>query len=82
MKGCRPLSNDELKKALKSFEDINRIRKKTYFALGCNTAYKCSGILPLHVKDVCQYGCVIETFTIQHKNTKSKKKIRRKILRG
>lgn len=54
MKGCRPLTKDEVQKIL-SLEDII-FRDKVLFIMGINTGYRISELLSLRVSDVIAPG--------------------------
>lgn len=72
MKGCRPLSKSEEKRVLFSFSGKYANRDKALYFIGTKTGFRISELLSLRVKDVWQYGKVVNEITVQKKNMKKK----------
>jgi integrase len=72
MKGCRPLNDQEVTLASRSFSGKDAIRNKALFLLGVRTGFRISELLSLQVADVWQYGQVTERVTVQRANMKKK----------
>ncbi|UCH71749.1 MAG: tyrosine-type recombinase/integrase [Thermoplasmatales archaeon] len=73
MKGCRALSNDEIRKMLKSFSGANKLRDLAFFLIGIFTGFRAQEILSLRIKDIWEYGCVKDQIEVKRQNTKGKR---------
>lgn len=72
MLGCRPLSEEEINSILSNLNN----RDKTLFLLGLKTGFRVSELLSLKVKDVFQYGHMLDRITVARKNMKGSRKSR------
>jgi hypothetical protein len=65
MKGCRPLTDAEVKTISQSFSGVFAARNKALFVVGHRTGYQISELLSLAVGDVCQHGKIAEHISIR-----------------
>jgi len=72
MKGCRPLTQDEVKDILESFAGEYAARDRCLFVLGTLSGFRISEMLSLRVKDVSLDGRVLDQVTVQRRNMKGK----------
>lgn len=73
MKGCRPLTESEIKDVLASFGGEYAARDRALFVLGCLSGFRVSELLSLKVKDVLTpAGLVAEWVTVARQNMKKK----------
>lgn len=54
MKGCRPLSQEEVEKAWGAFEGRHAVRNRCIFILGVTTGFRVSELLSLRIGDVME----------------------------
>lgn len=81
MKGCRPLTPEEVESTLKAISDRRyNLRDKLMFQLGLKAGFRVSEILSLKIKDVYQFGKIPERVSVQRRNMKGKKESRSVIL--
>lgn len=73
MKGCRPLTSDEVRRVLGAFQGRYKDRNAALFVLGVCTGFRISELLSVRVKDVIQYGKVSGRLRVQRGNMKGKK---------
>jgi integrase len=73
MKGCKPLSEQEISEATKAFSGPFAARDRALFILGCNIGYRISELLSLTVGDVFKFGKVLDMVTVSKKSIKEKK---------
>jgi integrase len=72
MKGCRPLTDDEVNTVSRSFSGTFAKRNKALFVVGVRTGFRISELLSLRVGDVQQHGKVAESITVQRRHMKKK----------
>jgi len=72
MKGCRPLSDDEVFSVLESFSGPNRMRNRALFLLGIKSGFRISELLSLRLRDVIQAGRLVDRVTVQRRHMKRK----------
>jgi integrase len=72
MKGSRPLTDQEVTIASKSFSGTYAARNKALFLLGVRTGFRVSELLSLRVEDVYQNGQVADRVTVRRANMKKK----------
>ncbi len=72
MKGCRPLSQQEIHQVARSFGGKYAVRNKALFLLGVKSGFRISELLSLRVADVIQCRRVVERVTVRRRNTKGK----------
>jgi integrase len=72
MKGCRPLSEDEVQLLQQSFGGTYRLRDRALFLLGLKSGFRISELLSLRVGDVSQHGRMVERVTVQRRHMKKK----------
>jgi site-specific recombinase XerD len=72
MKGCIPLSDEEVKEIANSFSGAYVYRERAWFILGCKTGFRVSEILSLKLQDVCQSGKITNQVTVQKRHMKKK----------
>jgi site-specific recombinase XerD len=73
MKGCRPLTEEEVSLVSKSFSGPYAARDKALFVMGLKTGFRISELLSLKVGDVWQYGQCVERVSVQRKAMKGKR---------
>lgn len=72
MKGTRPLTDNEVKSVLSSFKGQYENRDKALFLLGVKTGYRISELLSLKVKDVLQFGKILDYVSVSRQYMKKK----------
>lgn len=72
MIGSRPLSNDEIRKCLDSFDGRFTKRNQALFILGLNSGFRISELLSLKIKDVQTYTKINDQLTVSRANMKNK----------
>jgi integrase len=72
MKGCRPLSEDEVELVRQSFGGTYGLRDRALFLLGLKSGFRISELLSLRVQDVYQHGRMVERVTVQRRHMKKK----------
>jgi integrase len=73
VKGCRPLSDEEITQVNESFERATgkyRVRDRCLFVLGHRTGYRASELLSLTVGDVWQHGRIVDHVTVHRRHMK------------
>lgn len=73
MKGCRALSNEEIRRMEKSFHGPNKLRDLCFFIVGIHTGYRAKELLSLKIGDVWAFGCVKDQIEVKRCNTKGKR---------
>jgi integrase len=76
MRGCRPLTPDEVAVVLQSFGGTFAARDYALFTLGLFSGFRVSELLSLRVKDVCQHGQLVDRVTVQRRHMKRKRESR------
>lgn len=82
MRGCRPLTDDEVKLIAASFSGSHAGRDRCLFTLGWNSGFRVSELLSLTVGDVLQYGEVVDRVTVKRRAIKGKRESRTVVLNG
>ena len=72
MQGCRPLTDDEMRQVADSFTGRYALRDRALFVAGCKLGFRISELLSLRVKDVWQFGRVVDRVTVARRNRKGK----------
>jgi len=72
MKGCRPLSNEEVEIVAQSFGSRFAQRDKALFILGVKSGFRISELLSLRLGDVMKKGKMVERVTVQRRHMKKK----------
>jgi len=72
MKGCRPLTEDELTLVCQSFGGTYAARDKALFLLGVKSGFRISELLSLRVGDVYQQGRLVDRVTVARRHMKRK----------
>ena len=80
MPGCRPLTPQEVDLVSKSFGGTFALRDKALFILGTLSGFRITELLSLRVKDVRQYGQIVERVTVQRRHMKRKQQSRSVVL--
>lgn len=70
MRGCRPLTSEEVALVAKSFTGVYALRDKALFLLGLKTGFRISELLSLQVGDIIQNGRMVERITVRRRNMK------------
>jgi integrase len=72
MKGCRPLTDDEVRLVSQSFGGPYAARDKALFMLGIKSGFRISELLSLRVGDVWQHGQFVERVAVRRQHMKGK----------
>jgi integrase len=72
MKGCRPLTDEEVTLVQQSFGGVYAARDKALFLLGVKSGFRISELLSLQVGDVSQHGRLVDRVTVQRRHMKNK----------
>jgi integrase len=72
MKGCRPLTEQEIIETSKAFSGPFAARDRALFMVGVMTGYRISELLSLKVSDVYQYSQVMDMVNVSRANMKKK----------
>jgi integrase len=73
MKGCRPLTEDEVMLVQRSFGGVYADRDKALFLLGVKSGFRISELLSLHVGDVWQHGRLVDRVTVERRHMKNQR---------
>jgi integrase len=82
MRGCRPLTDEEVKLIASSFSGSSAGRDRCLFTLGWNSGFRVSELLSLTVGDVLQHREIVDRVTVQRRATKGKRESRTVVLNG
>jgi integrase len=80
MKGCRPLTEEEVTLVQQSFGGVYAERDKALFLLGVKSGFRISELLSLRVGDVSQHGRLVDRVTVQRQHMKNKREGRTVLL--
>jgi integrase len=72
MKGCRPLSDEEITLISRSFGGTYAARDRALFILGLKSGFRISELLSLRVGDVFQHGRLVDQVTVRRAHMKQK----------
>jgi integrase len=72
MKGCRPLTDDEVALVVRSFDGTYATRDKALFVLGIKSGFRISELLSLTIGDVYAHGQVVARVTVRRAHMKRK----------
>jgi integrase len=72
MKGCRPLTDQEVNLISRSFSGTFAKRNKALFILGVRSGFRISELLSLRVGDVLQHGKIVVYVTVARAHMKKK----------
>jgi integrase len=72
MKGCRPLTDEEVKLISQSFSGTFAKRNKALFVVGVRSGFRISELLMLRVGDVQQHGKIVDHVTVARRHMKKK----------
>ena len=82
MKGCRPLTKEEIQSVLQSFGGTYANRDRALFSLGIVTGFRISELLSLKIRDVTDHRGISDYVTVHKANTKGKTESRTKAIPG
>lgn len=80
MRGCRPLTEAEVKAALTQMDGPSGARDRALFLLGVRSGFRISEILSLRLGDVIQTDRVVERVRVQRRHMKGKREGRTVLL--
>lgn len=80
MRGCRPLSEPEVRAVLACLTGGNGARDRALFLLGVRSGFRISEILSLRVRDVLQAGRVVERVHVARRHMKGRREGRTVLL--
>jgi integrase len=72
MKGCRPLTEEEVTLVAQSFGGTYAARDRALFLLGVKSGFRISELLSLTVGDVYQHGRLVDRVTVRRTHMKKK----------
>ena len=72
MRGCRPLTDEEVYDVARSFWGEHARRDTALFLLGVKSGFRISELLSLRVRDVRQAGRLVDRVTIERRHMKKK----------
>lgn len=72
MKGCRPLSPNEVQSVLRAFSGAFALRDAALLITGIKTGFRISSLLSIRVRDVLQHGKLVNELYVQRANMKGK----------
>ena len=72
MRGCRPLTDDEVSEVSRSFWGEHARRDKALFLLGIRSGFRISELLSLRVRDVAPGGRMVDRVTVERRHMKKK----------
>ena len=72
MKGCRPLTEEEVGQVLAAFQGANAARERALFLLGVRSGFRISELLSLRLCDVCPRGQVAQRISVARRHMKKK----------
>lgn len=72
MKGCRPLSREEIARAVKAFDGPYAVRNRCLFILGVTAGFRISELLSLRLGDVVRGGLVMQEVAVARSAMKGK----------
>ena len=68
MRGCRPLTDEEVYDVARSFWGEHARRDKALFLLGVKSGFRISELLSLRARDVRQAGRLVDRVTIERRH--------------
>jgi integrase len=80
MKGCRPLTEEEVQLVSQSFGGRYAARDKALFLLGVKSGFRISELLSLRVAAVWQHGRLVDRVTVPRRAMKGKQESRTVLL--
>lgn len=72
MKGCRPLSDDEIKAVLASFAGDAALRDRAMFLLGLRSGFRISELLSLTLGGLIQSGQIVDRVSVARRHMKKR----------
>ena len=73
MKGCRPLTDQEVAVLTRSFGGTYALRDRALFVLGIKTGFRIAELLSVRVGDVWQHGRVVDQLTVRRAHMKQQR---------
>jgi integrase len=80
MKGCRPLTEAEVRVVLQSFGGQYALRDKALFLLGVKSGFRITELLSLRVGDVLRHGQLVDRVTVARRHMKQRREGRSVVL--
>ena len=80
MKGCRPLTEDEVDLVQQSFGGVYAARDKALVLLGVKSGFRISALLSLRVGDVSPHGRLVDRVSVQRQHMKNQREGRTVLL--
>lgn len=74
MKGCRPLSDNEVERVMNSIQGPNTERIAALFIIGVRTGFRISELLSVRIKDLIFNGKVAQSLRVERRHMKGGKK--------
>jgi integrase len=80
MKGCRPLTDEEVDLIQRSFGGVYGGRDRALFLLGVRSGFRISELLSLRIGDVWQHDRLVDRVTVPRRHMKGKQESRTVLL--
>jgi len=80
MKGCRPLTEEEVQAVEQSFAGPSAVRDRALFMLGVKSGFRISELLSLRLGDVLPAGRMVDRVTVPRRHMKQKREGRTVLL--
>jgi integrase len=80
MKGCRPLTEEEVELLQHSFGGVYADRDKALFLLGVKSGFRSGELLSLRLGDVAQHGRLVDRVTVPRRHMKNQREGRTVLL--
>ena len=80
MRGCRPLTDDEVERVLGHLSGRNAARSRAIFVLGVKTGYRISELLSLRVRDVLHRKEIVSRIGVPRRRMKGRRQSRSVLL--
>lgn len=80
MKGCRPLTDEETRRVVESFQGRFEKRDRALFLLGVKSGFRISEILSLRLRDLIANDRILDRVSVERRNMKRKREGRTVLL--
>lgn len=77
MKGCRPLTKQEITQCFQTFDGLYEKRNRLFFLLGIFTGFRVSELLSIKVKDIYKFDKVVDDLSIKRRFMKGGRSAKR-----
>ena len=80
MRGCRPLTDEEVERVLEKLSGADAARSRAVFVLGVKTGYRISELLSLRVRDVLHRKEIVQRIAVPRRRMKGRRESRSLLL--